>query len=344
MMTNKELAVAVAGIGNQTRGGISLSEAVLRMARIQPKYADFWTDMAYALEHGKRFSDCLGEMWPDALHSAVIAAEKSGTMDATMLRIEEVLALQEEVNNRIGKIKYPALIGIAAVVVFLFYMIAVIPALGESLGTGGKGIVFTSAIWMKKMATDHWMPIVGGTVAAIAGIVVWLRNPDNRAMLVDFFLSIPVIGPSLKLLYFGMWANYLALIDMSGSIGTPQALQLTLGVLPSPMREGVILMSEQVVTHGLANAADPAKLPEDDPRQDWPFYITYAFIIGQQTGLLGEALLRAAPSMIKEGTKKLTFAIDVMTYTIMGIAAAMIGTPLMAYYAQMGQALQDAFK
>jgi type II secretory pathway component PulF len=344
MMNNKELAVAVAGIGSQTRGGISLSDAVLRMARIQPKYADFWTDSAYALEHGKRFSDCVREMWPEALHSAVLAAEKSGTMDNTLLRIEHVLALQEEVNDKIGKIKYPGFIALAAIGVFFFFMIAVIPALAESLGTGAKSVIFTSAMWMKKMAYNHWLPITGGVAILVMSIVMWLRDPENRASLIDFFLTVPVIGPAMKMLYFGMWANYMALMDMSGSIDTPQGLQLTVGVLPTPLRDGVILMSEQVVTMGLANAADPAKLDEDDPRQEWPFYITNAFLIGQQTGLLGDALLKAAPSMIKEGTKKLTMAIDVMTYTVMGIAAGMIGVPLMAYYAQMGTALQEAFK
>jgi type II secretory pathway component PulF len=344
MMTLKEIEMGAAALGNQGRAGIPLADATRRMRRLQKKHAEFWNSTASGIENGHRISEYLTGMWPEAVVNAVRAGEESGKLNEVFNRIEETTALQRQINGLVFKLMYPVVLMLSGIVVFIFFMTQVLPSLSQSLGTGNHGFVFDLSTWMTATMNNYWLSILIGMGVSIFAVIAWLKVPDNRESIAAMALTIPVLGDALRNLYFGLWSHYMALVDVSGSIPLVDGLLITSTVLPRALRPGLELMSAEIVARGMSNASDPEKQVSGDPRCDWPFYVGNAFVIAEQTGVLEVELLRAAPEMIKDGTSKLNFSIDIGNIIALAFAGLFIAGPIMAYYMQLGAALSGAMK
>lgn len=344
MMNLKETQLAAAALGNQLAAGISMLDACGRMARAQPSHADFWQEVRTGVAGGTPISVHLKDVWPTTFVSAVRAGEESGELPRVLARIEETVELQRDMTKLVMQLAYPVLSGVMGVAVFLFFMIKVIPSLSTSLGLGERGFVFDLSTWMKETTDQYGLIMLAALAGSIAAAGYWLADAENRSKVLDFLLGMPVVGEALKLIIFGMWAHYMALIDGAGSIPVTDGLVMTSATLPTSFREGMVQMANEAVVRGLADAADPDKQAEGDSRREWPFYVGNAFLIAQETGRLDVELMRAGPAMLKDGKAKLKVALAVANVGALIASALLIVGPLAAYYVQLGLSLADAMK
>jgi type II secretory pathway component PulF len=344
MMTLSEIETAASALGNQLNAGIPLHDAVRRMSIVQRKYEIEWTEIGEVIASGGLLSDRLSTLWPDNLLAAVIAGEQSGSLPAVFDRVEETMQLQQRIRGALLKLAYPAFVGLAGVGVFLFFMIKVLPTLVKSLGKPDKSLVFSLSTWLSGIYQNHLMlalVLIGGT---LLGVGTWIKKTLDDGSLLSALTTLPVIGDALSHLYFGLWAYYLAILDQAGGMQVRDKLLLSSQVMPENLRRGIFLMADEVVARGLANAADPEKQMVDDPRREWPFYISTAFIVAQETGDLAREMLRVAPSLIKDGFKKVQFVTQALTTIAMTVSAFLVVSPLMAYYIQVGSQLRKAMQ
>jgi type II secretory pathway component PulF len=343
MMSLKEVQSVAAALGNQLDAGVPMLQACERMARFQPKYAEFWNETSMGVAIGRPVSEFLERQWPEAFLSAVKAGEESGSLVAVLERIEKIIELQLEMRKLVAGLYYPIGFGLMGLVVFVFFMVQVIPALSTSLGVGQRGMVFTLSAWMSSMFEQHWVVILAGIAGTIIAGIYWFSVPDNRQTALNIVLNVPVVGDSLKYILFGVWANYMALVDSAG-IPVTQGLLMTSKTLPTSLRDGLEKLSSEAVSRGLGDAADPEKQLPGDSRRAWPFYISNAFLIAEQTGKLNEALERAAKGMLKDGQARLKIAVGVANLVALFVSALFIVGPVAAYYMQLGIALADSMK
>lgn len=344
MMNLKEVQAGAAALGNQMLAGVPVSAAAQRMARFQPAYAAFWDEVARGASTGRPLSSLLAAQWPATLVSAVRAGEESGTLPVVLERIEQTLALQRAMGKLVGELAYPLGFGLMGLGVFLFFMVQVIPALSSSLGVGNHGLVFELSAWLSAALHQHGLVLALAGAALAAQAVYWLRQPAARARLADLLLHLPVLGAPLQMISFGVWAQYMALIDSTGSIAVVDGLRLTSAALPPSLRAGVLQMADEAVARGLSNAADPDQQTSGDRRRDWPFYIGNAFLIAEETGRLDVELQRAATAMLKHGQDSLRVVLWIANVLALFVSAVLIVGPLAAYYIQLGIALADAMK
>lgn len=344
MMNMSEIGASAAGLGNQMQAGIPLDQALRRLAQMQPAYAEFWSRAVLSVQSGRLLSESLPEIWPETLIGVVKAGEQSGKLENVFGRIEETIELQQKLRGAMMQLAYPLGMGLAGLSVFIGFMVFVLPGLGKSLGSHSKSFVFELSNWMSIFAHENWVMVLGAIGAGVAMLVAWLRTQEARAAVLDFFLGIPVVKDALRDLYFGLWANYMAMV-VSAGITTTEALKMTAVVLPSGMNESVIAFERDLtVSHrAMSDAVDPEKLPADDLRVVWwPFYISNAFIVAEQTGAIDKELLRVAPSLIKDGMKKLDSVIAVANVVALAVSAFLIVSPLAAYYVEIFAAVQQA--
>jgi type II secretory pathway component PulF len=343
MMNLKDIQSACAALGNQLAAGISMLDATSRMARAQPAHADFWQDVRNGVASGRALSSYLQGVWPDTFVSAIRAGEESGSLPSVLARIEDTVQLQRDLTKQVMQLAYPVLSGLLGLVVFVFFMVQVIPSLSSTLGVGERGFVFIVSAWMTATVEQYGIFILVVLAGAAVGAGYWCSEPVNRATIVDTVLRIPVIGDALKLISFGLWAHYMALIDSTG-VPVTDGLKMTSSTLPVSLRQGMDQMADEAVVRGLADAADPDKQAEGDTRRAWPFYVSNAFLIAQETGRLDAELMRAAPAMLKEGKAKLAVALWFANTGALLLSALLIVGPLAAYYIQLGISLADAMK
>jgi len=345
MMTLDEIGASAAHLGNQIGAGIPLDQALSRMSLLQPRYLDFWGRAVQEIRSGRMLSQSLSEVWPEALVSAVRAGEHSGKMDSVFARIEETIELQMGLRVTIMKLAYPFSLGVAGLVVFMAFMVFVLPLLAKSLGRpGSAGLVFQFSAWVSVFVRENYIVLAIGLVAGVAALVAWLKTPEARALILELFLMVPLVKDALRDMYFGLWAKYMAMMIAAG-LTTTLSLTLTASVLPRPLRESVEVFERDLSANNrtLSESSDLAKLPSDDLRCEWwPFYIANAFIVAEQTGAIDKELLRVAPALIKEGVKTLDRAVAFANLIAMMCSGLLIMSPLAAYYIEIFASIRTA--
>ena len=345
VMPLRDIKAAAGALASQVSAGIPLVQALSRMSQLQPSYAQFWRRAVQATQAGHPLSHRLEEIWPTALVSVVRAGEQSGKLEAVLGRIEQTVALQMQLRGNLMKLAYPAGMGLAGVAIFIAFMVYVLPLLTKSLGgKGSNSFFFQLSAWMSAEFADNWFAIAVGTLLGISALVAWLQTPEARAWLLELFLSVPVVKDSLRDMYFGLWAHYMALMAAAG-IPTIDGARLTASVLPGEMGASVHAFAKDLAVRNksMSNSADPAKLPRDDLRVLWwPFYIANAFIVAENTGDVDRELLRVAPSLIEEGVRRFGQIVFAANVVALALSAALITAPLGAYYTEIFFAIRQA--
>lgn len=345
MMTLKEIGAAASALGNQVGAGIPIDQALSRMGQMQPNHTEFWLRAAQEVRSGGFLSTSLGEVWPSALVSAVRAGEHSGKMDQVFARIEETIELQLSLRGTVMQLAYPVGMGVAGIGVFLGFMVFVLPMLAKSLGrTESTSPIFQLSAWLSVFVLGNWVALAVGLIVGILALVAWLKTEEARNKILDVFLTVPIVREALRNMYFGLWANYMALMVASG-ISTTNALKLTAPVMPGGLRESVEVFERDlsVNNRSLFESADISKFSETDPRAKWwPFYIVNAFTVAEQTGLIDKELLRVAPALIKEGVKALNSVVAVANVIALALSGLLIMAPLAAYYNEIFAAIRTA--
>lgn len=342
MMSLKHIGATASALGNQVGGGIPLDQAVNRMAQMQPDRSEFWLRAVQEIRAGRPLSASLAEVWPEALVSAVVAGEQSGRIEEVLQRINDTIEIQLTLRKAMNQLVYPIAMAIGGVVVFLVFMIVVIPLLAKVLaGTSGshgqESLIFQLSTWLAATVKENYLTLGAVVVGGAYALWAWLQTPKAKEDIMAFLLGIPVVKEALRDMFFGLWARYMAIM-VSAGIPTISALSLTAPVLPTTLRESVELFERDLAYNNktMSESADKAQLPDTDPRARWwPIYISNAFIVAEQTGDIDRELLRAAPSLIKEGVARLEFVIMVATGVTMAVAGILIVSPLAAFYSQL---------
>jgi len=336
-MKLSEIGECASSLAEEVGAGISLAEAAGHLVKQQPRHAEFWMRTQQAINSGQPVSELLAEVWPRAMVSAVKAGEQSGTLDTVFARIEETVELQLQLRSTVMKLGYPLGIAFAAVGVFIGFMVFVIPMQARAFDTGVAGTskngVFALALWMEPIFKTYWLVGLIGLLVGGFALVAWLKSEEGRRTVLDFALDIPVLGTALTNMYMGLWCYNMALVANAG-IDTATALTLTSTQLPDKLAAGVVAFERDLTVRHLtlSQAANQQTLPDDDPRQRWPYMVSNAFMVAESSGVLDNQLLKKAPALVKRGIKNMNTAVFWGNLCAMFLAAGMLMASVGAFY------------
>lgn len=341
MMKLKEIGASAAALASQVGASIPIDQATTRMVKLQPRYAEQWLEAASGIQSGQPLSLFLVKLWPASFVEAVKAGEEAGGLEYVFTRIEATVEIQMQLRSKFMQLAYPIGIGFGGFLVFVGFMIFVLPALTKALNTNSRSIFIQISDWMAYHAHHNWVVILATLAAAITLFASWARTQEAQKTMTSFALSIPIFGQALRDMYFGLWAHYMAMMLASG-VTTSNALKSTSQMLPYQLKKSIDIFEADLSDRNktLSESADLINKEPDDPRMIWwPFYISNAFIVAEQTGLIDKELLRVAPSLIKEGISTLNKAIVVLNFFALVSSATLITSPLVAYYVEIFYAI-----
>lgn len=327
--------------------GMPIGDVAEHMMVSQPVYAEFWGKAVPQLRNGRPLSTVLADAWPAASVSAVEAGERNGKLQDVLDELVKSLDLQREIRKEASKILYPAGILGGTLVVFFVFLLTIIPMtvqstmraagkLGEPTGLAGFGLK------LRHLLLDEWMVVVPVLLVAGFGLFTWLRSPRTREEAVRLALRAPLYGEAIKCLAFGIWAKYMAM-SCSAGLSTVESLASTVPVLPGPLQDGIHMLRHDLDVRNVALdvAANPKKLPEHDPRREWPHQIARGFLTGQQTGRLDASLARQAAPLLRKGREHMSRAIAISNGIAIAITAIVLGMSMLAIYMPMLKQLQQ---
>ena len=331
-----EISRSASALANQIKAGIPVDQAIGRLAILQPRHAEFWQAARHAVQAGGRTSDILKGHWPEAFVSALRAGERAGRLADVLGEINRSIKIEIAVVGMMRKLLYPLGLVVAGMTIFFGFMAFVLPAIGKSIPEKDRGAMFKFADALEYLTIHYWWAMLGALVGGGYLLYSWLSTTQGQQALLDFVVSMPFLSNATRDLYFGLWANQMALMAGAG-IRTTIALENTAASLPSLFASGILKARDDIAIHHrkMTEAFDPEKQPPDDPRHLLPFYIINAFIIAEQTGDIEQELLRAAPAMIEDGMAYMETAISYANLGATMLAATFIVSPLGLYYMQV---------
>jgi type IV pilus assembly protein PilC len=346
MMTLKQTADSASALGNQLRARIPVAEAASILSTLQPEFAEFWNRATLSIEAGNPLSQSLREVWPESLVSAVVAGEEAGKNEEAFKRIEVAVGLQLALRSTLMKLVYPLVICFVGIVLFVLMMVLVVPMTTNAFGTvkAADMNVFTAmSILMEGFFKTYWTIVLSAVAAGGILFARWMQTEEGKAAVLNQFLDLPVVGHGLKELYFGLWAEYMAMMCTAG-IPTIQGLMLTIKVLPGKLQAGISAFERDLSVNNLPmeQAANPKRHGAGDPRAEWPLYIGRAFIVGERTGEIDVELLRVSPLLVENGTKMINRSVHIANIVAMVFAGSLIAMSFAAIYLPMFSALKNA--
>lgn len=347
LMTLKAQQDAASAMRSQLSAGVPIADAAARMVRLQPGQGQFWAEAAAQMRTGRPLSSVLGDVWPPAAVSAVRAGEANGGLVEVLENLTKSIALKRRLLKSASRILYPVSMIVSAAAVFIGFLLTIVPTIAQqTMRAGGLGGdpdgVAGFGLRMRVLLMEHWTVTVLALAAVVFGVVVWLRQPQTRSSIVRALLDAPLFGSAFRNMAFGLWADYMALSCGAG-LPTIDALANTVEVLPEPLQAGVRALEHDLKFKHvpLDVAADPDKQPAGDPRQQWPFYLAFAFSIGQQTGRVDLELRRVAPEMVEVGESQMEQAISISNLAAIAIAGSLLASTMLLVYLPMLRSLKN---
>lgn len=344
-MTMREIADTANTLSNQISAGIPVAEATEILAEIQPARREFWTGTTRRLQRGHPLSLSLSDVWPESLVNIVQAGELAGKTGEVFRRIERTMLMQILLKDSMKKILYPIFILLSGLSVFLFIMVGIVPKTIKASAapkTGNDVNFFTSlSIWLEYVFKNHWLVLVLSVSAGGFIFLKWAMSESGKEVILRFLIEVPYLGVALKNLYFGVWAEYLAMIFAAG-IPLIQGLRSTSSTLPARLRNGVFAFEHDITikSFSVQRAVDIKQLVEDDPRHEWPIYLRRAFLVGAKTGEMDKELVTAGPLLVSEGVKRLDIVISVANKVALFLSGMVVAISFAGLYLPMITALK----
>lgn len=331
----KQVRDAASALDTMLKAGINLDFAMVQLSTLQPAFANFWSDSADRIRAGDPISAILEEAWAAPFVAAVTAGERAGRLQVVFKEIREAAELEIKLTGTVWKLAYPVGLMCAGVGVFVIFMGFVFPPLFAAINLK-SGLLYEIATTIALVVNKNWMYSLPAFLGAIGLLALWLRTDEAKQQILDIAVSLPIIGLALKSMYFGLWARYMAVVTGAG-IPTIEALRLTSEVLPESFRTGVAALETDLDFNNksLSEAVNRESMAEDDPRREWPFYVTNAFLVAEQTGALDAELARVADPLVQDAVRQIERVVSLANIVAIALAATLIMLPMGSYYSEM---------
>ncbi len=309
------LARALSAAGNLASGDVAKALEIVR----------------HRVERGEALAAALSaspEFFPPLYVGLVRAGERSGDLAGAFARLATQLERAAQLRARlVSAAIYPSLLatlGGSAVLVLLFFVIPRFATLLENSGT----VLPRSTAFMMGVSgiVRHLWPLVLGVPAALGfALVAHIRTDGGRRQLTSSLLRLPVVSSVQRNRLAGQFAR-LAGTLVRGGLPLLAALDQTAECLADPVAKDETVRIRARVREGATLHGSIAE------RAIYPTLLSQLVAVGEQSGRLGEFLLKAA-EIFEERTdravQRLVTLLEPAIIMIFGAMVALVGMALL---------------
>lgn len=252
----------------------------------------------------------------------VKAGEVSGNLDETLDRLAEHFEKQHYTRQKIvSALSYPAVVGVIAIAVVIFLLVAVVPTFVSLFADmGGKLPAITQFVLSASgfMQSFWWLVVL--IIFAIILFITYLKNNNQTKYYFDYFLlKMPIFGNMLQKAALARMMRTLSSL-FSSSVPILQSMSIVEKVVENEVLAKVIRNSRDSLEKG-RSMTEPM-------REHWAFppLVTQMISIGEETGALDAMLSKIAKFYEKEvetGTDRLKSLIEPILIVVL---AGLVGT------------------
>ncbi|MEY3230448.1 MAG: Type secretion system protein [Planctomycetota bacterium] len=272
------------------------------------------------VEGGQSFSAALAKhptLFNPLYLNMVKASEMSGGFSRMLDRIAEYMNQQIETRKMVvGASVYPAVIGVMAVGVTVFLLVAVLPKFA-SVFEGKEDVLPWSTTFLMSISgfmIKYWMYLIMAVGGAIAGLVAFLRTEVGVFWFDRFRLAVPIVRDMFRSLYI---SRSLQTMGQLINAGVPMLDTL---IITGEISGNIVFKTMWRNVHAAVKAGNKISkvLVKDSVL---PPAVTQMISAGEESGKLGEVLDEVSAyygKQLKENIKTATGMIEPLMILFMG--------------------------
>lgn len=278
------------------------------------------------VQKGKSLSGVMGmheDVFPEIFVSMVMAGETSGTLGRVLERMavhyEKEYSIKQKVKNALI---YPSLIGIVALMVIIFLVVAVLPVFASMFQQMGAELPFLTKllIGFSYVVRKYFALIIPGLIGFLFFIGWYFNTVQGKRRFDALMLRAPLIGNTNKKMFAARFSRTLSTL-ISNGIPLLQALEITGSVVDNATLQEDIERVKGDIEQGEGLAGPLKRI------KDFPPMLACMAEVGENTGTLGHTLEKVADFYDQEtenAMKRMTVLIEPVIIIVMAIAVAFI--------------------
>jgi type IV pilus assembly protein PilC len=226
LIFNQELATLL-------KAGMPLVQSLdLLKGRIEsPVFQSLLNDVHERVRAGAALSDAFAvhdRLVPSIYTASLVAGERSGNLDAVLRRFVEYTKVIQSVKRKIvSALVYPTILISLALVLVSIIVLKVVPAFSDFYQSFGAELPLVTRVIVAISAFLRGEGLIVVLVLAlvVAGLLVWLRQPGQRARLDRALLRVPMLGDIARKFATSQMARTLATL-LGGGLPLVKALEI----------------------------------------------------------------------------------------------------------------------
>ncbi len=228
--------------------------------------------------------------------SMVAAGEKSGHLDAVLLRLADYTEQRHQMRTTLMlALLYPLIMALVAIAVITTLLVAVVPKIVEQFDHLGQTLPASTRflIASSEFLNNYGLLILVGIALSSLVWMNTLRQPKVRLKYDEKLLQLPVIGKVARSINTARFARTLSILN-SSAVPLLEAMRISSDVLDNTHMRRMLAEAAGRVREGtsLRAALDATKL--------FPPMMLHMIASGEKSGQLDSMLERAANSQDKE--------------------------------------------
>jgi type II secretory pathway component PulF len=291
--------------------------------------------MVADIENGFPLSQAVAKhpkVFPPLAVSLISAGENTGELDLVMDRLADHLEKKAALKTQtINAMIYPVIVILAAIGVFIFLVIKIIPAFAKFFAGKGRGLPPSTQFLVDLSAffVDYGLYILAVIVCIIIGLVLMYQTVDGRYKLHNVLLRLPVLGKLMTVAAMAQLTWSLAMMLRSG-LTVLDALKITAKVIRNRVISDKIKSAYNQILAGkdLSSSLQHPRIPT---------IVTQMIAVGERTGTLDNVLHQLGDyyeERLQLGIRRLSAMIEPALILVIG---SMVGFVYYAFFQALFQ-------
>jgi len=315
--------------------GLTLSRAlsVINRQSTNKSLKRIVTDLEGKVKEGSAFYEALAahpKIFSKLFIAMTKAGEESGTLSEALTNISRQMDRSFTLQKKIqGAMIYPAVILVAIVVIGVLMMMFVVPTLSATFTSMNVELPPTTKaiIMISDFMKENVVVTLALLVAAIVGIVLFIRSKPGSAVVLWLALRMPVIGELVKETMSARAARALSSLLSSG-VEMLTAISIAREVVGTKLFADVLLEAETRVKKG-----EPLSSAFSDHPKLYPVFVSDMIAVGEETGKVSDMLAQVATyyeTDVEDRTKDLSTIIEPLLMLLIGAFVGIFAVSMMA--------------
>jgi len=278
-------------------------------------------------------------IFPKIYTASILSGEKSGALDAVLLRYVEYLKRSVGVARKLrGALAYPAFLLTAALLMIAFLTLYIVPRMSDLFrnlsGQRSLPTITLAVLWLSNTISGNIWWLAPLVLISLFALYIWIRTERGRLALHRLLLRLPVAGMLIKQMATAQLARSLSTL-LSGGITVPDSWEIAsqaLNNLELRRRSAAVLPMIRE-GRGFTEALEQA---------NWIPELGLDMIgIGEKSGSLREMLDEVASFYDAEAEVKLEQLTTLLEPLILVVMAAIVLSILLAIYLPIIQTISS---